>query len=118
MTRQRLGFLVTLTAALLSACGSEREEPATPEPTTAAAQPEEPKLSPPRRAEFADAWSRACPDQEKVGKALCKSKGMADPDFTCDFALGDGEYRRHTAELTPAGDRWDLVNPAKACMVE
>lgn len=116
---RQIATLITLLPALfVSACGSRQPEQRDAQPTAASTQASrEPSLAPPRHPEFAAAWSRACPDQEAVGKALCKSNGLADANFTCDFALGDGEYRRHTAELEPGNGRWDLANPDLACEI-
>lgn len=103
----------------LVACGSQEEAPAEPVPTEATAPADTTEtLPPPRREEFAAAWTEACPEAEPVGTALCKSKGLGNPGFTCDFGLGEDEYRRHTAELEPGEEAWVLVDPENACSVE
>lgn len=103
----------------LAACGSQEEAQPDPAPAEAAAPADTAAtLPPPHREEFTAAWAEACPEAEPVSTALCKSKGLGVPGFTCDFGLGDDEYRRHTAELAAAGDGWALVDPENACIVE
>lgn len=103
---------------LVAACSSEDPEQArTAEAAGPAPEQERVTLPPPRREEFAAAWAEECPDAEPIGKALCKSKGLVDPNFTCNYGLGDDEYRRHTAELAPGDAKWELVDPAEACVV-
>lgn len=103
----------------LAACNAQEETPAEPVPTEAITPAETTAaLPPPRREEFTAAWAEACPEAEPVSTALCKSKGLGEPGFTCDFGLGEDEYRRHTAELEPSGESWALVDPENACKVE
>ena len=112
-------FLPIAAAFALAACGSQEEVQSEPAQTeTVAASNIDEAVPPPRREEFTAAWAEACPEAEPVGKALCKSKGIAEPGFTCDFGLGDDEYRRHTADLDPVEDTWALVDPQNACNVE
>ena len=109
-------FALMVAVAALAACDSqEREQPQPNEDVAPAAVERQSTLLPPRMDEFATAWAEACPDAEPVGKALCKSKGFGEPNFTCDYALGDDAYRRHTAELMPGEGRWELVDPERAC---
>lgn len=109
---------IVLCTLALAACGSS-EDPAADEVTEQAAAPEPIKAAPPppRREEFSEAWAEACPDAEPANRGLCKSRGFGDPDFTCDFALGDDEYRRYTAELTRSEGRWVLSDPENACAI-
>lgn len=111
-------FSIVLGALALAACGSS-EEPAADEATDQAAAPEpiEAAPPPPRREEFSEAWAEACPDAEPASRGLCKSKGFGDPDFTCDFALGDDEYRRYTAELTQSDGEWVLADLENSCAI-
>ena len=112
---------LALVAAIAGFTACDSQQPEQPEPArTADIAPTETgvALPPPRREQFAAAWAEACPDAEPVGKALCKSKGLTDPNFTCNYALGDDEYRRHTAELAPGDGEWVLANPANACNAE
>lgn len=113
-------IVLPLAAAFaLAACGSQEEPPVEPVPTEAIAPADIVEtLPPPRREEFTAAWSQACPEAEPVGTALCKSKGLGDPGFTCDFGLGEDEYRRHTTELEPVDGSWALVDPENSCSVE
>lgn len=101
----------------VAACGPTANEPAEQPAGESAPGAIVQSPPPPGRDEFIAAWAQACPNVEPAGRALCKSKGLGDPDFTCDFALGDDEYRRHTAELTQAGDKWVLSDPDSACAV-
>ncbi len=112
-------FLPIAAVFALAACGSQEEaesEAAQTETIVPASINGAPP--PPRREEFTAAWAEACPEAEPVGKALCKSKGITDPGFTCDFALGEDEYRRHSADLEPVEQSWALVDPENACNVE
>jgi hypothetical protein len=111
-------FLPLAAIAILAACGTQQADETAPAVVATPTADATPTMTPPRREEFTAAWAEACPDAEPVGKALCKSKGLTDPNFTCDFALGDGEYRRHNAELAPQDGKWVLADPANACEVE
>ena len=108
-------YLLPLAALILvSACDTQPAAnapaaTATPVPTVT------PAMLPPGRKEFTAAWTKACPEAKPVNKALCKSKGMTDSNFTCNFALGDDEYRRNTTERTPRDGQWVLADPATAC---
>lgn len=112
-------FFLMAAVAGLAACDSRdpaQSEPAQTEtlsPTEAGAA-----LPPPQRAEFAAAWAEACPEAEPVGRAFCKSLGLAEQNFTCDYGLGNDEDRRHTAELAPGDGKWVLADPANACSAE
>lgn len=109
-------FSIMLCVLAVTGCGPAEETATEPVPEQAAApEPIEAAPPPPRREEFTEAWAEACPGAEPADKGLCKSKGFGDPDFTCDFALGDGKYRRYTAELTQADGQWVLADPDKAC---
>lgn len=110
-------YSIMLCALAVAACGSN-EVPAPEETTEQAIAPTVATIPPPRREELSAAWSEACPDAEPANKGLCKSMGLGDPDFTCDFALGDGEYRRYTVELTQSDGKWVLVDPENACVID
>lgn len=101
--------------AALAACSQESAPPAAEE--TPVAIEAGPTLAPPGEAEFKAAWSDACHSAEPVSTALCKSKGLTDPGFECDFGLGEDEYRRHAADLTRGQDRWELANAEQACKI-
>jgi len=112
-------FPIVLCALTIVSCGSnEAPVPEAVPERSATEEAASETISPPRREELAAAWAEACPDAEPAKKGLCKSKGFGDPDFTCDFALGDSEYRRYTAELTRSDGRWVLVDPEKVCAIE
>lgn len=100
----------------LAACGSG-EAPAPDRAEAPAIQePAERAIAPPGETEFRAAWSEQCDAPEAdVGSALCKAGGMGADGFSCDFALGDDEYRRNSAELSRSGDRWVLADPESAC---
>lgn len=107
---------IMIALAALAACNSpESEAPPAAEPTTVAVV--EPSLAPPGRQEFTDAWAEACPSAETVSTALCKSKGLTDPNFACEFGLGKDEYRRNSAELTRGEGRWVLADAEQACKI-
>lgn len=111
-------FAIVVCALAVAACSSQDE--VTPEEvpeTQATAEPLTPTIPPPQREELAAAWAEGCPEAEPANKGLCKSKGFGDPDFTCDFALGDDEYRRYTAELTMSDGKWVLAEPENACAI-
>ncbi len=104
--------------AFLAACNSEEvTQPQASQAAAFSAAQEQGTLPPPRGEDFVAAWSEACPDAEPAARALCKANGIADPNFTCDFALGDDEFRRNTAELTRGEGRWELAEPETACEV-
>ena len=102
----------------LAACGSE--EPAPAPTATAVATPaaaSTPSLAPPTEADFAAAFAAGCPSAEKVSTSLCKSQGLGKAGFTCQYGLGDDEYRRHTATLMPGDNgKWALQDPENACV--
>ena len=109
--------LMTLLGAL-AACNSQES---TAPPPAAVAGPEAAEervaLAPPGQEDFASAYAEACPEAQPVGSAVCKVAGFGQPNFTCDFALGEDEYRRNTAELAPGEDSWQIAEPATACDV-
>ncbi|WP_347304597.1 hypothetical protein V5740_14470 (plasmid) [Croceibacterium sp. TMG7-5b_MA50] len=112
-------FAAPTTAAMLALAGCGAQESAPPpavEATTAVADAQ-PTLAPPGAAEFTTAWADACPSAQPVSTALCKSKGLTDPNFSCDFGLGEDEYRRHTAELARGDESWELADAENACQV-
>ncbi len=75
-----------------------------------------PEMSPPGEAEFRSAWVEQCSAQESdIGSAVCKAKSLGSDGFSCDFALGDDEYRRYSADLERSGTVWALADPRNAC---
>lgn len=112
-------YILPLAAlATLAACGSQKTEQPAPTAAATPAAAATPTMPPPRGEEFTAAWAKACPEAKPVNKALCKSKGLADPNFVCDFGLGEDEYRRNTAELAPRDGEWVLADPANACKAQ
>lgn len=108
---KKLIFLFPVMA--LAACG---QEPA-PEPvaTQAAAVPAKPSLPAPDNAIFTAAFAAACPEAEPVNKSVCKRAGLGSTDAVCEYGLGDDEYLRHKATITPADGAWTIANPETAC---
>lgn len=112
-------FFIVLGVLAVAACGpSDTPAPEVAPAQITAAEPAAKTVPPPRDEQFAAAWAEACPGAEPANKGLCKSKGLGTSGFTCDFALGDGEYRRHTADLTLEDGQWVLADPENACMIE
>ncbi len=104
---------VILTSVALVACGSP-DTPDADEPADQA-QVEEASLAPPRAPEFRAAWAEQCPDAPEIGSVVCQAEGLGGEVFACDFALGEDEYRRNTADLVQSNGRWMLAEPETAC---
>lgn len=100
----------------LAACG---EEPApAPEPTateTAVAEPEEPALPAPDEEVFAATFAKACPSAKPVSTSVCKRAGLASDNMICEYGLGDDEYLRHKATLTPGDGEWIVADTETVC---
>ncbi|MGN3973571.1 hypothetical protein [Tsuneonella sp. SYSU-LHT278] len=109
----KIAFLLPVLA--LAACG---QEPA-PEPAATQAAPvaPAPTLPAPDTQDFAAAFAAACNGGEPVNQATCKRAGMGSPNVVCDYSLGDDEYLRHKATLSPNADKtgWVLADPANVC---
>lgn len=92
-------ILLPAAFGVLAACGPA-EAPGADQPMAPAAQQASaPNLSPPGEAEFRAAWSDQCDASEAdVGSALCRAAGLGADGCRCDFALGEDEYRRYSAE--------------------
>lgn len=108
-------FALILPIALLAACSEEPaaapEEPvevATPEPV-------EPSLPAPDAEIFSAALAKACPALEPVNKSACRRAGMTSSDVICEYGLGDDEYLRHKATLTPGDEEWTVADPETTC---
>lgn len=98
---------------LLAACGSEPEAPA--EAPAAPVAEATPTLSPPNMDTFSAAFAEACPEQEAVSTAVCRAQGMGASDFTCEYGLGDDEYRRYSATVTQQDEAWVVADPETVC---
>lgn len=109
---KKLALLLPL--ALLAACG---EEPA-PEATAAAVATPEPveTLPAPDQALFAGKYAEACPDAEPVTNAVCKRVTLGADDVLCEFGLGEDEYMRNKATLTPSEGAWAFADPENVCV--
>lgn len=109
-------LFVCVALAALAACGSQAAPEPEPTPTAAVAAPViEPTLPAPDEAVFAEVYAEACPDAPKVSTSLCRSLGMGQKGFNCDYGLGDDEYRRNKATLEPGDGKWTLVDPENTC---
>lgn len=113
-------ILALLILAPSVACGPAEAPPPERSEAPATEQAAAPQLSPPGAAELRAAWAEQCTAAEdEIGSALCAPAGALIMDsFTCDFALGDDEYRRYSADLEQAGNRWVLADPDTACEVQ
>ena len=111
---KKLAFLLPL--ALVAAC-SEEPAPA-PEATTAAAATPEPveTLPAPDQALFTAKYAEACPEAKPVNTAVCKRAGFGSEDVLCEFGLGDDEYLRNKATLTPSEGDWAFADPENVCV--
>ncbi len=110
-----LPALAPIALLLLAGCG---EEPAAqPVETQAAAPvaPATPTLPPPDEEIFAATFAAACPNAEPVAISACRSMGMGETDFACEYGLGDDAVLRHDATLTPGEGEWALVDPETVC---
>ena len=105
--------LILAPAFLLAACG---EEPAA-EPAPAETVAPEPvnTLPAPDQALFTNVFAEACPEAESVNTAVCKRAGIGSEDVICEYGLGDDEYLRDSATLTPGEDEWTLSDPETVC---
>ncbi len=110
---KKIAFLLPLIA--LAACG---QEPA-PEPTPTETAPAVPvsTLPAPDTQHFAEAFAAGCNGAKPVNEASCKRAGMGSNNVVCDYSLGDDEYLRHTATLSPNADKtgWVLTDAATVC---
>jgi hypothetical protein len=108
-------FVFLLPVLALAACG---QEPA-PEPVPTQPAPAVPvsTLPAPDTEHFAEAFAAACKGAEQVNQAICKRAGMGSSSVVCDYSLGDDEYLRHKATLSPNADKtgWVLTETASVC---
>nr|WP_240049017.1 hypothetical protein [Parerythrobacter lutipelagi] len=106
--------LALLPAFALAACG---EEPApAPEQTESAAPAPESTLPAPDQAVFTELFASSCEGAEPVNTAVCR-RAMGADEAQCEFGLGEDEYMRHKANITPNDDMtaWVLSDPESIC---
>ena len=109
---KKLIFLFPIVA--LAACQQEPvAEPVAAQ--TVAAVPEGPSLPAPTPEVFAAAFAAACTKAEPVNISVCKRAGLGSTDAVCEFGLGDDEYLRNKATITPVDDAWTIANPETTC---
>lgn len=111
MNKIALLLPVTALSLALAACG---EEPA-PEPTPTATAAPEPTLPAPNQDLFSGLLAEACPELEPVNTAVCKRAGFGSSDVICEYGLGEDEYLRDKATLTPGDGEWTLADPESIC---
>ena len=108
----KLAFLFVPLFAL-AACGEEpaaevaQTQVATPEPVTTLPAPDQ-KL-------FTELYAEACPEAEPVSTAICRRAGIGSDEVFCEYGLGEDEYRRNDATLTPGDEQWTLADPENVC---
>jgi curli biogenesis system outer membrane secretion channel CsgG len=108
---------ITAAATLvLTGCGDSAAEPAPVEtPVAAAAEPTTPALPAPDEAIFSEAFAAACPNAKSVAISSCRSMGLGQSDFVCEYGLGEDEHLRHKATLTPGDGEWTVADAEKTC---
>lgn len=108
----KLAFLLVPLFAL-AACG---EEPAAEVAQTQVATPEPVATLPaPNQALFTQLYADACPGAEPVNTAVCRRAGLGSDEVLCEFGLGEDEYLRNDATLTPGDGQWTLADPENVC---
>ncbi|RXZ65666.1 hypothetical protein ETX26_02690 [Pelagerythrobacter rhizovicinus] len=97
----------------LAACG---QEPAPePAPTQTPTAPATPSLPAPDQELFTELLAEACPELAPVNTAVCKRAGFGSSDVICEYGLGEDEYLRNKAKLTPGEGEWVLADPENVC---
>ena len=105
--------------AMIAACGETGEDAEidmTTAPTEVAPVADASDLPPPDRDTVARVFEASCEGTEPVNNAVCK-RALGATDVTCEFGVGEDEYMRHEAQLTPneAGDAWQLADAETVC---
>ncbi len=105
--------LIALPAIALASCG---EEPA-PEPAPVETATPEPiqTMSAPDQALFSEKLAEACPALKPVNTAVCRRAGIGSTKVVCEYGLGDDEYLRHKATITPVEGEWALSDTETVC---
>ena len=111
-------FFACAALVALAACNSQEAAEPAPAETQAVAPPVEPTMPPPDEEWFAAAFAEACPDAPEVSTALCRSQGFGKEGVTCEYGLGDDEYRRNKATVVPGDGNWTFAEPEKTCAPE
>jgi len=115
LTARPLVALAPFALVLLSACSEEPAAQPVETQATAPAAPETPSLPAPDEEIFSTVFAAACPAAEPVATSVCRSMGMGESDFACEYGLGDDEVLRHDATLTPGDGQWALADPETVC---
>jgi len=110
-------ILLAATAAtlVLGACSEPSAQPTPAETPVAAVEPTEPALPAPTQEIFSETFAAACPEAKTVAIASCRSLGLGETDFLCEYGLGNDEHLRHKATLTPGDGEWTLADPETTC---
>jgi hypothetical protein len=113
---KKVAFTALLASLALAACGEPSAQPAPVEtPVAAAPEPTEPALPAPDQAIFSEAFTKACPNAESIAIASCRSMGLGEKDFMCEYGLGDDKNLRHKATLTPGDGEWTVADAETTC---
>lgn len=108
----KLAFLFVPLFAL-AACG---EEPAAEVAQTQVATPEAAEAMPaPTQELFTQLYADACPEADPVNTAVCRRAGLSSDEVLCQFGLGEDEYLRNNATLTPGDGQWTIADPENVC---
>ncbi|MXO85725.1 hypothetical protein GRI38_06730 [Altererythrobacter aurantiacus] len=111
-------FFVIAACAALVACGEAAEEAPEQVPADVATEEEtfevEPERPAPDQAVFTEVFAATCPDAEPVSNAVCR-RALGQDNVSCEFGLGEDQYLRHEAMLTPDGEGWALDNAPAIC---
>jgi hypothetical protein len=108
-------LICLVSLAALAACNEPAAEAEPVEAEVAAPEPVEPALPAPTKASFSELLAVSCPALKPVANASCRSMGMGAKEFLCEYGLGDDEYLRHKATLTPGDGAWTLADPETVC---
>jgi len=113
----KTAILLAATAAALTlgACSEPSAQPAPVETPVAAAEPTEPALPAPDQEIFSTAFAAACPAAKTVAIASCRSMGLGQADFVCEYGLGEDNNLRHKATLAPGDGEWTIADPETTC---
>ena len=112
---KKVAFTALLASLALAACGEPSAQPAPVETPVAAAEPAEPALPAPDQEIFSEVFAKACPDAKTVAISSCRSMGLGETDFMCEYGLGEDEHLRHKATLTPGDGEWTVADAEKTC---